>query len=166
MKHVNTIQMEELSDAQILAARKRRSKERSGNLLCTCPIHRLPGIQRLQACMGAAASSFSFQVLLQRRHLRQGSAGACMQRSVICQHRLSSSRFDLGLLNCCCRDVVTKVDIDKLELPDNHPFAVKKKVRRQGKPFPPASGWGLSCIPDPVLGSALLSGSACGPAAE
>ena len=28
MKHVNTIQMEELSDAQILAARKRRSKER------------------------------------------------------------------------------------------------------------------------------------------
>eukprot|EP00891_Asterochloris_glomerata_P009472 jgi/Astpho2/9472/Aster-x0400 len=55
MKHVNTIQMEELSDAQILAARKRRSKE---------------------------------------------------------------------------RDVVTKVDIDKLELPDNHPFAVKKKISK------------------------------------
>ena len=61
-----------------------------------------------------------------------------MQRSFVCQHRLSSSHFDLDPLHCCCRDMVTKVDIDKLELPDNHPFAVKKKVSKPGKPLPRA----------------------------
>ena len=89
-----------------------------------------------------------------------------MQRSVVGQHRLSSSHSDLGLLHCCCRDMVTKVDIDKLELPDNHPFAVKKKVGRQGRPCPWSCRWGWSCVPQLLLGPALLSGSACGPAAE
>ena len=89
-----------------------------------------------------------------------------MQRSVFCQHRLLSSHFDLGPLRSCCRDMVTRVDIDKLELPDNHPFAVKKKVSRRGKPFPLACGWDLSSVSQPLLGPALLPGSACGPAVE
>ncbi len=123
MKHVNTVDMEQLSDDQIAAARARRMKERynfASHLHLTRQLH----VLLLLHIMLVSRYRFTIAGLL--AHCL-GSSLLLVSQRFVCTRNMYGFWY-------ICRDTA-RFDIEKMDLPENHPFAVAKKVSSHKAPF-------------------------------
>ncbi len=123
MKHVNTVDMEQLSDDQIAAARARRMKER-----CTYALHLHVTRQLHVLLLLMYVSRYRFTIAGLLAHCL-GPSMLIVSHKFICTKNMYEFWFN-------CRDTA-RFDIEKMDLPENHPFAVAKQVSSHKAPFQP-----------------------------
>ena len=131
LKGVRTVKFEDLPDDVIQAARRRRQRdvERCGAPLGTagrpvCPGSAPAGSQRVLQGGAPISRGCCLPLLL---HQSPQHAPACSCTCTCACLRLPAPNSSVRACPLHCRDM-GPLDLDSIELPDNHPFAVKKKL--------------------------------------